>query len=414
MDLRAPQTAGCENAKGQGGADKRERRTEVAEQSVEENVAEQALKYWTPARIAVISIPAHHRAVGRCRQASGGPKDALGQRPARVEVAVCRLEVRLDRRQRVPPRLDRLPRVGRLRVGRARHLARLLGVLKIVGRVGDPAGQAAERVAHGARRGVDIEPRVPRLVQNLAVRELAQAPRVVEDVGVALAQNLGEAVRLGRVRLPVELQKPVGRRRRDGDSVAKALVEAPALLHQGVNVPEPAVNVLGAVLGHRFGGRLGLGLGKAAEGVGDAAAALHHCAHHRALLRDHRGQRVDKRVLLRLAAGRFSAAELLQVARVHGRLVHVGLEVALEGVDARIGLRRRARPPPSGDRLLLHPPALARRLLLALPPILRLLAHRLLDPHGAQHHLCQVQACLAQVLVDHVARHIVLLQGVVD
>ena len=332
-------------------------------------------------------------------------------------MAVCRLEVRLDGRQRVHSRLHKLPRVGRLRVGRARHLARLLGRLKVAKAVlvvAYPGGQAAERVANRTRRGVDVEPRIARLVQNLAVRELAQPPRVVEDVGVALAQNLGEAVRLGRVRLPVELQKPVGRRRRDGDPVAKALVEAPALLHQGVDVPEPAVNVLGAVLGRRFGGRLALGLGKAAEGVGDAAAALHHRAHHRALLRDHRGQGVDKRVLLRLAPGRFSAAELLQVARVHGRLVHVGLEIALEGVDARVGLGRRARPPPSRDRLLLHPPALPRRLLLALPPILRLLAHRLLDAHRAQHHLCQVQARLAQVLVDHVARHIVLLQRVVD
>ena len=101
-------------------------------------------------------------------------------------------------------------------------------------------------------------------------------------------------MRLGGVRGPVELQEPVGRRRRDCHAVAKALVEAPALVHELFHVVEEALDVLGARLGHRFGGRLGLPLGKPAERVGDRAAALQHGAHHRALLRDHRRHSVHK------------------------------------------------------------------------------------------------------------------------
>ena len=102
-------------------------------------------------------------------------------------------------------------------------------------------------------------------------------------------------MRLGGVRGPVELQEPVGRRRRDRDAVAKALVEAPALVHELFHVVKEALDVLGAGLRRRRGdGRLGLALGKPAERVGHGAAALHHGPHKAPLLRDDRRHSVHK------------------------------------------------------------------------------------------------------------------------
>ena len=87
-------------------------------------------------------------------------------------MARCRLQVVLDGAERVRARLDKLPDVVGLRVGGARQLARRLCVLKIVRRIRDPAGQAAERVADGRRRRVEVEKKVARRVRDLAVRQL--------------------------------------------------------------------------------------------------------------------------------------------------------------------------------------------------------------------------------------------------
>ena len=227
------------------------------------------------ARVAVGAVAADDGRVGGGREPRDAAKERLRQAAPRVQVAVGGLQVLLDGVERVGAGLDKLKDVVGLRVGGARQLARCLCVLKIVRRVRNPTGEAAERVADGRRRRVDVEKHVARRVRHLAVRQLLHAPRVVADVGVALAQHVGEAVRLGGVGLPVELQEPVGRRRRDRDAVAKALVETPALVHELLHVVKEAVDVLGARLRRRGGGRLGLPRRKPPERVGDGAAALH-------------------------------------------------------------------------------------------------------------------------------------------
>jgi len=150
-------------------------RIQVAQCGVEQQVTSQALKDRPAAAVAVGAVARNDGRVRRGREARDAAKDALGEAAARVEVAVGRLQVVLDGAERVRARLDKLPDVVGLRVGGARQLARGLGRLKVPEAmlvVGDPRGEAAERVANGARRRIEVEKKVARRVRDLAVGQL--------------------------------------------------------------------------------------------------------------------------------------------------------------------------------------------------------------------------------------------------
>ena len=150
-------------------------RIQVAQCGVKQDVPCEALKDRPSAAVAIGAVARDDGRVGGGREARDAAKDALGQPAARVEMARCRLQVVLDGAERVRARLDKLPDVVGLRVGGARQLARGLGRLKVPEAllvVGDPRGEAAERVANGARRRVEVEEHVASRVRDLAVGQL--------------------------------------------------------------------------------------------------------------------------------------------------------------------------------------------------------------------------------------------------
>ena len=176
------------------------------------------------------------------------------------------------------------------------------------------------------------------------MRQLLQTASVVEDVRVPTLQNLCEAVGLLREPGPVEAEQPVGRRRRNRDAAAKALIEPSAFADQGFHVPKPAVNVLGAGLwrGRGRSHRRCPPLLEALADVGECRAAAQHAADQGRLLRNDRGDCIHHAEALWVTPPDFAAAELVELARRLRRLVQVRLGIVLEAADTAVEFDRGA------------------------------------------------------------------------